>query len=187
MNSWNLFQLPDGINSSIGPPLAARPNTESTGWADRCPRSTLRRVRGGSVAWWLGGVVRYARCAPWCGVGKYWLGRRVGRDVRVQSARREGGGIGRRHHAGPPRPSSEGPSSQWPRSRFTEKMVMMAGMDERKVVAEFCHLLEKSKQLFNGLRDLPQYGHKQWQGYFGRTFDIYTKLWKFQQQHRWVR
>ncbi|XP_044587350.1 protein SCAI isoform X2 [Cotesia glomerata] len=65
-------------------------------------------------------------------------------------------------------------------------MVMMAGMDEheRKVVMEFCHLLEKSKQLFNGLRDLPQYGHKQWQAYFGRTFDIYTKLWKFQQQHR---
>ena len=56
--------------------------------------------------------------------------------------------------------------------------------DERKVVSEFCHLLEKSKQLFNGLRDLPQYGHKQWQAYFGRTFDIYTKLWKFQQQHR---
>lgn len=67
-------------------------------------------------------------------------------------------------------------------------MVMMAGMDdhERKVVLEFCHLLEKSKQLFNGLRDLPQYGHKQWQGYFGRTFDIYTKLWKFQQQHRTI-
>ncbi|XP_066581314.1 protein SCAI [Prorops nasuta] len=65
-------------------------------------------------------------------------------------------------------------------------MVMMASMDdhEHKVVLEFCHLLEKSKQLFNGLRDLPQYGHKQWQGYFGRTFDIYTKLWKFQQQHR---
>ncbi|XP_043514134.1 protein SCAI isoform X1 [Frieseomelitta varia] len=67
-------------------------------------------------------------------------------------------------------------------------MVMMASMDdhERKVVLEFCHLLEKSKQLFNGLRDLPQYGHKQWQGYFGRTFDIYTKLWKFQQQHRTI-
>lgn len=56
--------------------------------------------------------------------------------------------------------------------------------EERKIIAEFCHLLEKSKQLFNGLRDMPQYGHKQWQGYFGRTFDIYTKLWKFQQQHR---
>lgn len=72
---------------------------------------------------------------------------------------------------------------------------------EDKIVQEFSHLLEKSKQLFNGLRyiversvfwlismffrrDLPQYGHKQWQPYFGRTFDIYTKLWKFQQQHR---
>ncbi|XP_042868530.1 protein SCAI-like isoform X2 [Penaeus japonicus] len=64
----------------------------------------------------------------------------------------------------------------------------MAEMDEqeRKIVNEFCHLLEKSKQLFNGLRDLPQYGHKQWQAYFGRTFDIYTKLWKFQQQHRQI-
>lgn len=58
--------------------------------------------------------------------------------------------------------------------------------EERKIVSEFCHLLEKSKQLFNGLRDLPQYGHKQWQAYFGRTFDIYTKLWKFQQQHRTI-
>jgi len=55
---------------------------------------------------------------------------------------------------------------------------------EDKIVQEFGHLLEKSKQLFNGLRDLPQYGHKQWQPYFGRTFDVYTKLWKFQQQHR---
>ncbi|KAL5293007.1 SCAI family protein [Megaselia abdita] len=57
---------------------------------------------------------------------------------------------------------------------------------DRKIVLEFCHLLEKSKQLFNGLRDLPQYGHRQWQAYFGRTFDVYTKLWKFQQQHRLV-
>ncbi|WAR30708.1 SCAI-like protein [Mya arenaria] len=47
--------------------------------------------------------------------------------------------------------------------------------NEKRVVNEFCHLLEKSKQLFNGLRDLPQYGHKQWQSYFGRTFDVYTK------------
>ncbi|XP_014735574.1 PREDICTED: protein SCAI isoform X3 [Sturnus vulgaris] len=55
---------------------------------------------------------------------------------------------------------------------------------ERKTVTDFCYLLDKSKQLFNGLRDLPQYGQKQWQSYFGRTFDVYTKLWKFQQQHR---
>ena len=42
---------------------------------------------------------------------------------------------------------------------------------------------------YNGLNfsDLPQYGYKnnQWQMYFGRTFDIFTKLWKFQQQHRY--
>lgn len=57
---------------------------------------------------------------------------------------------------------------------------------ERKIIIEFCHLLEKSKQLFNGLRELPQYGHKQWSLYFGRTFDIYTRLWKYQQQHRAV-
>ena len=30
--------------------------------------------------------------------------------------------------------------------------------EERKVINEFCHLLEKSKQLFNGLRDMPQVG-----------------------------
>ncbi|XP_059494165.1 protein SCAI isoform X4 [Stegostoma tigrinum] len=56
-------------------------------------------------------------------------------------------------------------------------------LGERKTVTDFCYLLDKSKQLFNGLRDLPQYGQKQWQSYFGRTFDVYTKLWKFQQQH----
>ncbi|CAF89242.1 unnamed protein product, partial [Tetraodon nigroviridis] len=49
-------------------------------------------------------------------------------------------------------------------------------LGERKTVTDFCYLLDKSKQLFNGLRDLPQYGHKQWQSYFGRTFDVYTKL-----------
>ncbi|RWS28592.1 protein SCAI-like protein [Leptotrombidium deliense] len=66
------------------------------------------------------------------------------------------------------------------------RIVVMSEIEEqeRKIVNEFCHLLEKSKQLFNGLRDLPQYGHKQWQPYFGRTFDVYTKLWKYQQQHR---
>lgn len=59
-------------------------------------------------------------------------------------------------------------------------------VEDKKIIGEYVHLLEKSKALFNGLRELPQYGHKsnQWQAYFGRTFDIYTKLWKFQQEHR---
>uniref|UniRef100_A0A8D8SC46 Protein SCAI n=1 Tax=Cacopsylla melanoneura TaxID=428564 RepID=A0A8D8SC46_9HEMI len=64
------------------------------------------------------------------------------------------------------------------------------GMDdhERAIVIEFCKLLEKSKQLFNALRDLPSQGFnkKQLESYFSRTFDVYTRLWKFQQQHRQV-
>nr|XP_032527970.1 protein SCAI isoform X1 [Danaus plexippus plexippus] len=55
---------------------------------------------------------------------------------------------------------------------------------ERRVILEFCHLLEKSKQFFNGLRELSPYGQKHWQGQFSRTFDVYAKLWKFQQQKR---
>ena len=64
----------------------------------------------------------------------------------------------------------------------------LRSVDEKKIIAEFLHLVEKSKQLFNGLRELPQYGHQsnQWQAYFGRTFDVYTKLWRFQQEHRIV-
>jgi hypothetical protein len=57
---------------------------------------------------------------------------------------------------------------------------------EKQIILEFVSLVEKSRMLFNGLRELPQYGHNtsQWQAYFGRTFDVYTRLWKFQQQHR---
>ncbi|PNJ19606.1 SCAI isoform 4 [Pongo abelii] len=79
------------------------------------------------------------------------------------------------------------------KTEFALKEIMSSGgaeddipQGERKTVTDFCYLLDKSKQLFNGLRDLPQYGQKQWQSYFGRTFDVYTKLWKFQQQHRQV-
>ncbi|XP_076359489.1 protein SCAI isoform X1 [Tachypleus tridentatus] len=82
-----------------------------------------------------------------------------------------------------PTPSLDGLSQH-----ASRRMGVMSEAEEqdRKTINEFCHLLEKSKQLFNGLRDLPQYGHKQWQAYFGRTFDVYTKLWKFQQQHRQI-
>eukprot|EP00833_Pecoramyces_ruminatium_P017056 jgi/Orpsp1_1/1191088/evm.model.d7180000083411.1 len=52
---------------------------------------------------------------------------------------------------------------------------------------KFQYLLERSQQLFAGLRDLPPTGsQKQWQPYFKRTFEVYTKLWKYQQQHRAV-
>ncbi|KAF9418564.1 hypothetical protein BGZ94_009661 [Podila epigama] len=54
------------------------------------------------------------------------------------------------------------------------------------VVEEFQYLLEKSQQLFAGLRDLPPTGAKQWQSYFQKTFEVYSKLWRFQQVNRFV-
>ena len=92
----------------------------------------------------------------------------------------QGGGVG----AAMAKQKFELSAQELPPPSAAAGAVMMDAEEERKIVAEFVHLLEKSKQLFNGLRDLPSHGHKQWQGYFGRTFDIYTKLWKFQQQNR---
>ncbi|KAG0334729.1 hypothetical protein BG004_000289 [Podila humilis] len=54
------------------------------------------------------------------------------------------------------------------------------------VVEEFQYLLEKSQQLFAGLRDLPPTGAKQWQSYFQKTFEVFAKLWRFQQLNRFV-
>jgi hypothetical protein len=51
---------------------------------------------------------------------------------------------------------------------------------QQAIVAEFTYLLEKSKQLFNGVRDLPQFGQKHWQGYFARTFDVFTRVWTWE-------
>lgn len=46
-----------------------------------------------------------------------------------------------------------------------------------KIVEEFQYLLEKSQQLFAGLRDLPPMGGpRQWQPYFLRSFEVYTKV-----------
>ncbi|XP_059721442.1 protein SCAI, partial [Haemorhous mexicanus] len=118
-----------------------------------------------------------------------------GRDRRVRTV--SGTARQRLPRSGPasraPGPAEE-PRRAWePRTELALKETMSSGgaeddipQAERKTVTDFCYLLDKSKQLFNGLRDLPQYGQKQWQSYFGRTFDVYTKLWKFQQQHRQV-
>merc|ERR1711959_126303 len=56
--------------------------------------------------------------------------------------------------------------------------------DPKKVVEEYKFMLDKSQSFFAGLRDLPQYENKQWQLYFQKTFEIYTKLWKYQQEKR---
>jgi hypothetical protein len=59
--------------------------------------------------------------------------------------------------------------------------------EEEKILCEFSLLLDKSRQLFNGLRELPVCNlnsNAQWQAYYGRTFEVYTKLWKYQQENR---
>nr|KAJ3420695.1 hypothetical protein HK105_005369 [Polyrhizophydium stewartii] len=60
---------------------------------------------------------------------------------------------------------------------FTDSGVAGNPPSNAKIVEEFQYLLEKSQQLFAGLR---------WQPYFQRTFEVYTKIWKFQQKYRSV-
>ncbi|CAG8624928.1 15258_t:CDS:10 [Acaulospora morrowiae] len=66
------------------------------------------------------------------------------------------------------------------------KVTADSSVNNQRIVEEFQYLLEKSQQLFAGLRDLPPTGGRQWQPYFQKTFEVYTKLWKFQQQNRFV-
>ncbi|KAL2916941.1 hypothetical protein HK105_203373 [Polyrhizophydium stewartii] len=54
-----------------------------------------------------------------------------------------------------------------------------------KVVEEFQLLLQKSHQLFAGLRELPPTG-RSWQSHYQRTFEVFTKIWKYQQTHRTI-
>ncbi|KAK2565926.1 Protein SCAI [Acropora cervicornis] len=79
---------------------------------------------------------------------------------------------------------SRASGSCWQLSMDVNNDSSLSKVDEKKIVVEFCQLQEKSRQLFNALRDLPQFGHKHWQTHFGKTFDVYTRLWKFQQKHR---
>ncbi|OZJ03563.1 hypothetical protein BZG36_03094 [Bifiguratus adelaidae] len=65
--------------------------------------------------------------------------------------------------------------------------VKEAALKVQDVVQEFEYLLEKSQQLFAGLRDLPPTGSsRQWQPYFHKTFEVYTKLWQFQMYNRFI-
>ncbi|RKP23913.1 protein SCAI [Syncephalis pseudoplumigaleata] len=49
-------------------------------------------------------------------------------------------------------------------------------VDPSPVIEEFQYLLEKSQQLFSGLRDLTPLGSRHWRGYFQKTFEVYTRL-----------
>ncbi|KAJ2759039.1 hypothetical protein H4S06_002418, partial [Coemansia sp. BCRC 34490] len=65
-----------------------------------------------------------------------------------------------------------------------ENDALKAAERDKEVVEEFEYLLEKSQQLFLGLSELPEIGSKYWMPHFQRTFEVFTKLWRFQNQHR---
>ena len=48
----------------------------------------------------------------------------------------------------------------------------------------FWSLVEKADKKFTRLRDLPLYGGNKWDSYFNKAFQVYTRLWKFQQENR---
>lgn len=54
-------------------------------------------------------------------------------------------------------------------------MINATGESSATIVAEFQSLQQKSGQLFDDLRYLPQFGQKMWQPYFGKTFSLFTK------------
>jgi len=43
------------------------------------------------------------------------------------------------------------------------------------IVDEFQSLQQKSEELFEELKHLPQFGQKVWQPYFGKAFTVFTK------------
>ncbi|CAO3667386.1 unnamed protein product [Umbelopsis vinacea] len=82
-------------------------------------------------------------------------------------------------------PSAKSNSLPPPISTSTVMQSNENAIKNQKLVEEFQYLLEKSQSLFAGLRDLPPTGsNRQWKPYFEKTFEVYTKLWKFQQIHR---
>lgn len=58
-------------------------------------------------------------------------------------------------------------------------------MNEDAICREYLLLLDKSHQVFEGLRELPSFGSS-WRAYFQKTFEVFTKLWKYQQNYRGV-
>jgi len=49
---------------------------------------------------------------------------------------------------------------------------------------EYRALVDKAYLKFARLREFPAYGRNKWDFYFHKAFQVYSKLWKFQQEHR---
>jgi hypothetical protein len=48
----------------------------------------------------------------------------------------------------------------------------------------YADLMQHSSTEFNAVRDLPLYGRKQWERHFQKAFQVYARLWSFQQENR---
>ena len=55
-----------------------------------------------------------------------------------------------------------------------------------EIITFFRENLDKSKNMFNALRDIPPIGHDAWKIQYGKTFEIHSFLWKCQQKHRTI-
>ncbi|RKP40464.1 protein SCAI, partial [Dimargaris cristalligena] len=56
----------------------------------------------------------------------------------------------------------------------------------KKIRDGFEYMLEKSHQQFAGLKEFTPLGTRPWQDYFKKTFETYTRIWRYQQQYRAV-
>ncbi|GJP47032.1 hypothetical protein CLOM_g6264 [Closterium sp. NIES-68] len=52
------------------------------------------------------------------------------------------------------------------------------------VAEQYRALLEKACAKFARLRELPLYGRQRWEARFHKAFSVYSRLWRFQQEHR---
>ena len=60
----------------------------------------------------------------------------------------------------------------------------VAQTDTPTVTVEYHKLMDKAYQKFARLRELPAYGRGRWDMYYHKAFHIYSRLWKYQQEHR---
>ncbi|CAI5460615.1 unnamed protein product [Closterium sp. Yama58-4] len=59
-----------------------------------------------------------------------------------------------------------------------------AGASSAAVAEQYRALLEKAYGKFARLRELPLYGRQRWEAHFHKAFSVYSRLWRFQQEHR---
>ena len=59
-----------------------------------------------------------------------------------------------------------------------------AAVESDPRLATYVALRDRAATLFDGLRDLPEYGDRVWSAYFRRTFDAHNAVWHHMNEHR---